>query len=350
MPTNNYFFNFKKCFLIAEIGVNHNGDMVLAKEMIEAACESGADAVKFQTFKAETLVSQGTPKVKYQESTTSSEESHFEMIKSLELSYDNHFLLQDYCVKKDIKFLSTPYDVECARFLNEELNVQVFKTASADLVDLSLHDYIASTGKPSIVSVGMASLGEIEENLNIYNSYKHRDIILLHCVSNYPCAHENLNLRVLETLKQAFDLPVGYSDHSIGSEAAVLSIGLGAKIIEKHFTLDKNISGPDHLASSTPDEFKSLADSVRRAEKILGSSVKVCQQEERQMAEVSRKSIFLKNDMQKDDIIHKDDLITMRPGTGISPLNIKKIKGMRINQNLSQGTKLNWSHLAGEIL
>jgi N,N'-diacetyllegionaminate synthase len=343
---SNYFLNLEKCFLIAEIGVNHNGDMNLAKEMIDAAKVSGADAVKFQTFKAETLVSQGTPKVKYQESTTSSEESHFEMIKSLELSYDNHFLLQDYCVKKDIKFLSTPYDVECARFLNEELNVQVFKTASADLVDLPLHEYIASTGRPSIVSVGMATMGEIEENLNIYNSYKHRDIILLHCVSNYPCANESLNLRVLKTLKQAFDLPVGYSDHSVGSEAAVLSIAFGAKIIEKHFTLDKSLPGPDQVASSTPDEFKLLSDSVRNAEKMLGSSVKSCQPEERQMAEVSRKSIFLKNDMNKDDIICEDDLITMRPGSGISPLNIKKIKGMRINQSLSQGTKLNWSHLA----
>lgn len=345
MSSNNYFFNFKKCFLIAEIGVNHNGDMTLAKEMIDAASESGADAVKFQTFRAENLVTQGTPKVKYQESTTSPEESHFEMIKSLELSYDNHFLLKDYCVNKEIKFLSTPYDVECARFLHEELSIEVFKTASADLVDLPLHDYIASTGNPSIVSVGMSTLGEIEENLSIYKSYQHSDVILLHCVSNYPCAHENLNLRVLETLKQAFDLPVGYSDHSIGSEAAVLSIGLGAKIIEKHFTLDKNLSGPDHLASSTPDEFKSLADSVRRAEKILGSSVKACQKEERQMAEVSRKSIFLKKDLRKGAIISGKDLITMRPGIGISPLRINKLKGRKLKQDLNKGTMLQWFHI-----
>lgn len=331
MKNSNYFKKLTQCFLIAEIGVNHNGDINLAKEMISAAKEAGADAVKFQSFKAETLVSQGTPKVKYQESTTSSGESHFEMIKSLELSYDNHFLLQDYCLKKDIKFLSTPYDVECARFLHEELSIEVFKTASADLVDLPLHDYIASTGKPSIVSVGMSTLGEIEENLSIYKSYQHSDLILLHCVSNYPCAHENLNLRVLETLKQAFDLPVGYSDHSIGSEAAVLSIGLGAKIIEKHFTLDKNLSGPDHLASSTPDEFKSLVCSVRKAEKILGSSVKHCQLEERQMAEVSRKSIVMKKAAKAGTILSRENLCIKRPGTGLGPKFLNEIYGLRLS-------------------
>jgi N,N'-diacetyllegionaminate synthase len=329
--SQNYFNNFKECFLIAEVGVNHNGDMKLAKEMIDAAKESGADAVKFQTFKAETLVSQGTPKVKYQESTTSPQESHFEMIKSLELSYENHFILKDYCSRKNIKFLSTPYDVESARFLDEDLNVEIFKTASADLVDISLHEYIAKTGRPSIVSVGMASLGEIEENLKIYNSHKHRDIILLHCVSNYPCAHENLNIRVLETLKQAFDLPVGYSDHSIGCEAAILSIGLGAKIIEKHFTLDKKLFGPDHLASSTPDEFKSLTDSVRRAENILGSPVKTCQHEERQMAEVSRKSIVMKVAAKAGTILSVENLCIKRPGTGLSPKLLNEIYGLKLS-------------------
>jgi N-acetylneuraminate synthase/N,N'-diacetyllegionaminate synthase len=331
MTVQNFFSILNECMLIAEIGVNHNGDMILAKEMIDAAKESGADAVKFQTFKAETLVSQGTPKVKYQESTTSPQESHFEMIKSLELSRDNHFLLSDYCLKKEIKFLSTPYDIESAKFLNEDLNLEIFKTASADLIDLPLHEYIAESGKPVIISVGMSSLGEIEENLNIYNSYKHRDVILLHCVSNYPCAHENLNLRVLKTLKQAFDLPVGYSDHSIGSEAAILSIGLGAKIIEKHFTLDKNLSGPDHLASSTPAEFKSIASSVRNAEKILGSSIKICQQEEKQMAEVSRKSIVMKEAAKAGTVLSTKNLCVKRPGTGLSPKLLYQIYGLKLS-------------------
>ena len=319
--------------------------MNLAKEMIDAAKKAGADAVKFQTFKAESLVSKGTPKVKYQESTTALKESHYEMIKSLELSYENHFVLKDFCNKKDIKFLSTPYDVESARFLHEDLDVEMFKTASADLVDYPLHKYIAESRKPSIVSVGMANLDEIEETLNIYKSYNQLDVILLHCVSNYPCAYESLNLRVIETLRQTFDLPVGYSDHSIGVKAAVLSIGLGAKIIEKHFTIDKNLPGPDHLASSTPDEFKLLVDSVRKAEAILGSPIKTLQDEERQMAEVSRKSIVLNKDLSKGDILNKEDLVYLRPGNGIYPIFLSKILGKRIKKDLVKGTQLSWTHI-----
>jgi len=301
----NFFTNFSQCMMIAEIGVNHNGDMVLAKEMIEAAKESGADVVKFQTFKAEKLVTQGTPKVKYQENTTSPEETHYEMIRKLELSLENHFIIKEFCEKLGIEFLSTPYDSESACFLNEELGVSLFKTASADLIDHPLHEYIASSGIPSIVSVGMASLDEIAKNLSVYEKYGHEDVILLHCVSNYPCSDQSLNLRVLNTLKETYDFPVGYSDHSIGNEAAILSIAFGAKVVEKHFTLDKALPGPDHLASSTPEEFKQLVKSVRRAEKMLGSSIKQCQEEEKQMASVSRKSIVMNADLQAGTILEE---------------------------------------------
>lgn len=327
----NYFYNLKQCLLIAEIGVNHNGDILLGKKMIDAAKESGADAVKFQTFKADTLVSKGTPKVKYQKSTTSPEESHYDMIKSLELSREDHFALKQYCDSKSIQFLSTPYDVESARFLHEDLNVEIFKTASADLVDHPLHEYIALSGKPSIVSVGMASMGEIEENLNIYHNANHSDIILLHCVSNYPCADRSLNLNVLKTLEQTFQFPIGYSDHSIGFEAAVLSIGFNAKVIEKHFTLDKNLPGPDHLASSTPEEFKSLSDAVRRAEIMLGSPVKSCQLEETQMAKVSRKSIVMKKDAQAGTVLSSDHLCLKRPGVGLPWSFIKNVIGLKLS-------------------
>ena len=345
MPQENFFNNLENCFLIAEVGVNHNGDMTLAKEMIDAAKESGADAVKFQTFQAEKLVSAGTPKVLYQESTTLPEESHFDMIKSLELSRDNHFLLKEYCDSNFIKFISTPYDVDSARSLNEELTVDFFKTASADLVDLPLHEYIASVGKPSIVSVGMASIGEVEQCLNIYRSVDQSDVILLHCVSNYPCEDKSLNLRVLETLKQAFQLPVGYSDHSIGCEAAILSIGFNAKVIEKHFTLDKNLSGPDHLASSTPDEFKTIADSVRRAERMLGSAVKKCQVEERQMAEVSRKSIVMKKEAKAGTILSKDYLCLKRPGHGLDASFFEKLNGLKLSVDKSIDEILNITDL-----
>ena len=270
----NYFKNINRLLLIAEIGVNHNGNIKLAKELINSAIQSGADAVKFQTYRTECLVSQKTPKVAYQELTTPASENHFQMLKNLELSFDEHLTLKNYCDSKSIKFLSTPYDVECASFLHEELDIQMFKTASADLIDLPLHDYIASTGKPSIISVGMATIDEIEQTLEIYKKAKNSNIILLHCVSNYPCTPSSLNLRNLCTLQDSFDLPVGFSDHSLGSEAATLSVALGAKVIEKHFTLNKNLEGPDHLASSNPDEFKILKNSIRLAEIMLGSKEK----------------------------------------------------------------------------
>lgn len=318
-----------KIILIAEIGVNHNGDVQLAKNMIDAAKSSGADAVKFQTFTAATLVSKGTPKVLYQQSTTSPEETHYEMIEKLELKRADHFLLKNYCEEIGIEFLSTPYDVDSAKFLHEELGVSLFKTASADIVDLPLHQYIASTKKHSIVSVGMATLGEIEDVVNVYRNSGNQDLTLLHCVSNYPCADESLNLNVMSTLKNAFQLDVGFSDHSVGYEAAVLSVAFGAKVIEKHFTLDKKLPGPDHLASSTPDEFALLKNAVRRAERMLGSPVKLCQNEERQMASVSRKSIVAARNIQIGDVINPQDILLKRPGTGLTSKFLKYFIGKR---------------------
>ena len=303
----NYFNNFNKIYLIAEIGVNHNGDINVAKKMIDAAKGSGADAVKFQTFQAESLVSENTPKVKYQESTTNKNESHFEMIKKLELSRESHYILKDYTEKVGLDFLSTPYDINSAKFL-KELGVKFFKTASADLVDFPLQDFIANTGIPSIISVGMATLGEIEEVVNIYRKANNENVILLHCVSNYPCSDKSLNMKVMKTLSCTFGLPVGFSDHSIGITASILSIAFGAKLIEKHFTLDKNLIGPDHKASSTPEEFKELATSIRRAEDMLGSPIKYCQIEEGQMKNVSRKSLTTTRDINKGEILDKEDL------------------------------------------
>ena len=206
----------------------------------------------------------------------------------------------------------------------------MFKTASADLVDIPLHDYIASTGKPALVSVGMANLGEIENTLSIYNSKNHHNIVLLHCVSNYPCADESLNMQVLKTLRQAFQLPVGYSDHSVGNEASILAIALGAQVVEKHFTLDKKLDGPDHLASSSPEEFKSLVDAVRRAQKMLGSPIKSCQSEELQMSQVSRKSIVFAQRVEAGTILKSEHLTLKRPGTGLGSEMLEKIIGIKL--------------------
>lgn len=333
-------------FLIAEVGVNHNGDIHLARQMIDAAKNAGADAVKFQTFQADELVSPGTPKVHYQESTTSPGESHYEMIKKLELKREDHFILKSYCDQLGIEFLSTPYDIGSAKFLNEDLGVRLFKTASADIVDLPLHKYIASTGKHSIVSVGMASLGEIEEVIDIYRESGNLNLTLLHCVSNYPCNDESLNLRVITTLKNAFQLPVGYSDHSVGYEAAVLSASLGATIIEKHFTLDKNLPGPDHQASSLPSEFAALACAVRRAENMLGIPIKRCQEEERQMALVSRKSIVSNKNMNIGHIIKPDDLTLKRPGTGLSSRNIKDLIGKALTRDIKENQQISFADIS----
>lgn len=338
---SNIFSELKQTYLIAEIGVNHNGDIQLAKKMIDAAKFIGVDAVKFQTFSASALVGEGTPKVAYQQSATSPNESHYEMLQKFELSYQAHRELKLYCDNCDIDFLSTPYDIESARFL-DELGVKFFKTASADLVDLPLQKYIASTGKPAIIATGMASLGEIERVVNLYENLGHRNIVLLHCVSNYPCSDASLNMRTMKTLGKAFDLPVGYSDHSLGSLAATISVAMGAKVIEKHFTLDKEMLGPDHRASSTPEELLELVREIRRTEKMLGTPRKLCQEEEVEMATVSRKSLTLARDMCAGDMITIDDLVLKRPGTGIDSSNLSSIVGRKIRVDRNQGYQLTW--------
>jgi len=338
------FYALDSCYLIAEIGVNHNGDMKLAKNMIDAAKSSGADAVKFQTFKAESLVTHGTPKVAYQESTTQNQETHFEMLKKLELSEIQHKILKKYCDQNNIDFISTPYDPKSVDFL-EKLNVRQYKIASADIVDHVLLRRVALTGKPVMISVGMATLEEIEDALRIFSKYDADDIILLHCVSNYPCSFEALNLKVIKTLQSTFRHPVGYSDHSIGSQASSLSIALGAKVIEKHFTLDKLLPGPDHKASSSPKEFMELKQAIDQAELILGSEFKECQPEEKQMSQISRKSIVLSKNMKKGEEIKRSDLIMMRPGYGLRAKIIEDLIGKILLKNLKKHSLLNLDDL-----
>lgn len=332
------------CYLIAEIGVNHNGDLALAKKMIAAAKQSGADAVKFQTFTAEALVTKSTPKVLYQVETTPVNETHYEMIRNLELSREDHFPLMQFCKDVDIDFISTPYDLDSAAFL-DAAGVELFKTASADIVDLPLHHFLAQTGKPVIVATGMATLGEIEEVVSIYKSHGNNQLALLHCVSNYPCSDNSLNLNVIQTLHSAFKVAVGFSDHSLGSQAAVISVALGAKIIEKHFTLDKTLPGPDHRASVTPEEFIELALSVRRAELSLGSPFKQCQEEENQMASVSRKSVVLRKHINSGEILTIEHIIMKRPGTGIMARDIPNIIGKTARESLSEGHLLSRENL-----
>jgi len=330
-----------KCFIIAEIGVNHGGCVDLAFKMIDEAKKCGADAVKFQTFKASRLVDKNTPKVDYQMSTTDENESHFDMIKALEFKYEDHEPVIDYCRSKKIEFISTPYDIESAVFL-DKLGVKLFKTASADIVDLPLHKFLAATRKPVIISTGMATLGEIEEVLSIYEKEDISKVSLLHCVANYPCSYKSLNLNVLKTLREVFDVPVGFSDHAVGPFPAVASVALGATIIEKHFTLDKEMEGPDHKASSTPEEFGVLVEAIRIAEASLGSKVKSVQSEEAEMRKISRKSLFLTKKINKGNIIKEGDLTLKRPGYGLYASALPFIIGRKANKDLIEGEMLNY--------
>ena len=332
--------DFKKVFIIAEIGVNHNGDIELAKNMIIAAKKAGADAVKFQTFSADKLASLNTPKVKYQIDKNQKAESHHQMLKKLELTFNDHYILNSFCKENNIMFLSTPYDIESAKFLHENLNIPFFKTASADIVDIPLHRYIYSTLKPCIVSTGMSTLSEIEKVYKIYNG---NNIAFLHCISNYPCSDKSLNLYVIQTLKSLFNVPIGFSDHSIGSEAAISSVSLGARIIEKHFTTDKLLSGPDQKTSSNPKEFNLLVRQIRRVENMLGKPLKELQKEEIDMLNTSRKSLHLVSDIKKNQIILEKDLELKRPGNGLSYdfinylIGKKAIKGLKKNHKISLG-------------
>jgi N-acetylneuraminate synthase/N,N'-diacetyllegionaminate synthase len=258
------------------------------------------------------------------------------MIERLELSRIAHIELFNYCKDLKIEFLSTPYDIDSAKFL-QELGVNYFKTASADIVDLPLHEFIASTKIPTIIATGMATLGEVERVVKIYNDAKSFNVALLHCVSNYPCSHQSINMRSMCTLGAAFDLPVGYSDHSEGYIASVLSIALNAKIIEKHFTSDKTLLGPDQAASSSPDEFTELVEKVRLAEIILGSRKKIPQEEEMGMANVSRKSICLSRSMEAGEIITLSDVSLIRPGTGMQASLMPYILGRKLRKKLPKG-------------
>lgn len=327
--------NFAKPYFIAEIGVNHNGNLDLAKKMVLAAKSSKADAVKFQTFTAENLVLPNTPKVKYQKKNTPKNQSHFQMLKSLELTKEMHYELFNFCKKLKIDFISTPYGIKEAQFLNK-LGCRIYKTASADVVDLQMHEYLASKNKTVLISVGMASIEEISDCVKIYKKHKNKNFILLHCVSNYPCSFESLNLRVVNSLKKLFGCNIGFSDHSLGNEASMLSVALGAKVIEKHFTTNKNLKGPDQAASIMPNDFLSLVNSVRKAEVILGSDEKKCQKEEKEMSIVSRKSLTLNRNVKKNSIIKREFLTLKRPGKGIFYKNLKNILGKKAKKDLHQ--------------
>ena len=328
-----------RTFIIAEIGVNHNNNMALAKKMISAAKKAGADAVKFQTFNTEEFVTRKTPKVKYQKKYTNPKSSHFDMIKSLELSKSNHKVIKNFCVKKKINFLSTPYDINSAKFL-KKLGCKIFKTASADIVDLELHAYLAKNKKKVLISTGMSNLEEINQCVKIYKKYSNNNYVLLHCVSNYPCSLKSLNLKAISLIKERFKTKVGYSDHSNGNLAAVASVVLGASVVEKHFTINRGLPGPDQKASSTPNEFSKMVREIRKTELILGKKIKKCQKEELQMSKVSRKSLTLIKNLKKMQVLKRNYLKLKRPGTGIYFNKIDKLLGKKARKDFKKNYQI----------
>ncbi|MBI5140222.1 MAG: N-acetylneuraminate synthase family protein [Candidatus Vogelbacteria bacterium] len=332
-------------FIIAEAGVNHNGDLNLAKKLVDEAKLIGASAIKFQSFTADRLVSKGTPKVTHHVDNKNPDESHYDMIKKLELSEEYQKQIFEYCADKKITFLSTPYGVESARFLNK-LGVTAFKTASADIVDIPLHEFIASTKKPAIIATGMATYKEINDVLRIYKRHNNNKVILLHCVSSYPANKAGLNLRAMLELQKKFGTVIGYSDHSIGNTAAIASTALGAKVIEKHFTIDKNLPGPDQKTSESPSEFRSLIESIHNTELVLGNKKRGLQPEEISMYKFSRKSLIAAENIPEGTKIKKEMLTLKRPGTGILYSKIHTIIGRIAKKNITRDSLITYKHLA----
>lgn len=317
-----------KVFIIAEAGVNHNGSIELAKKLIEVASQAGADAVKFQTFKAEKLLSKNADKADYQKQTTDKTESQFDMIKKLELDLDTHKELISYCITKNIMFLSTPFDHGSIELLND-LGLEIFKIPSGEITNLPYLRHIGKLCKKVILSTGMADIGEIEDALDILISLgtKKENITVLHANTMYPTPMEDVNLKAMVTIGNTFDIAFGYSDHTLGIEVDIAAVAMGATVIEKHFTLDKTMEGPDHKASLEPDELKAMVKAIRNIELALGSSIKKPSKSEIPNMQVARKSIVASKNIQKGEIFTDENLAIKRPGNGISPMRWDEIVG-----------------------
>jgi N-acetylneuraminate synthase len=308
----------RPCFFIAEAGVNHNGSLELAHQLVETAARAGADAVKFQTFKAERLATPEAAKAAYQRRETDPEESQYEMLRRLELSPAAHRELAEHCRRERIMFLSTPFDEESADLLND-LGVPAFKVPSGELTNLPFLSYVARFGKPLIVSTGMAGLGEVEAAVRAVRATGNEEIILLHCVSNYPADPVDVNLRAIETMTRAFGVPAGYSDHTEGTEVSLAAVALGACVVEKHFTLDRTLPGPDHRASLEPLELTALVRGIRVIESALGDGRKEPAAAEAETAAVARRSLVAARSLAAGTTLAEEMIAMKRPGTGLPP-------------------------------
>ncbi|MCM1171680.1 MAG: N-acetylneuraminate synthase [Clostridium sp.] len=314
-------------FIIAEAGVNHNGSVSLAKKMVDVAKAAGADCIKFQTFNPESLVTENASMAEYQQENTGKQESQIDMLKKLALSYDDFCDIKKYCDSVGIMFLSTPFDLDSIDFL-DGLGQELWKIPSGEITNYPYLRAIGRTKKPVVLSTGMSTISEIEQAVDVLKEFGTEKITLLHCTTEYPAPFDEINLKAMEHLKKHFNFPVGYSDHTKGILAPVLAVGLGAVIIEKHFTLDKNLEGPDHKASLEPDELGEMVKQIRLVEQIMkGSGVKEPTESEKKNIPVARKSIVAACDIKAGDCFTEKNLTTKRPGMGISPMEWNSLIG-----------------------
>jgi len=327
-----------RCFIIAEAGVNHNGSLSMAKKLVNVAFEAGADAVKFQTFRSEELVTNNAGMAEYQEKNTKRKEAQIKMLKRLELKYDDFIELKRYCDKKGILFLATPHSESAIDFL--EKLVPLYKVASGDLNNLPLLKKIAQKKKPIIISSGMADMDEIVQALKVIKEVGNNQVILLHCTTNYPCPFQEVNMKAMATMQKKFKCLVGYSDHTEGIIVPILAVAYEAAVIEKHFTLDKNLPGPDHKASLTPKELKEMVEAVRNAQSALGNSIKKPTESEKKIKKVARKSIIARIAIKKGTTILEGMLSIKRPGTGIEPKYLSQIVGRTARKNIKRDEML----------
>jgi N,N'-diacetyllegionaminate synthase len=335
-----------KVIIIAEAGVNHNGNLAIAKKLIDAAAEAGADYVKFQTFKAEKLVSINAKKADYQiRNIKDSDNSQFKMLKKLELTKKMHYELISYCKKKQIAFLSTGFDEENIDFL-ENLGISIFKIPSGEITNKPFLQHIARKKKLVILSSGMSTLEEINKAIDVLKKegLKKSQIIVLHCNSEYPTPYEDVNLRAMLTIKEALKIAVGYSDHTLGIEVPIAAVALGAQVIEKHFTIDRSLDGPDHKSSLEPNELKEMVSAIRNIEKTLGSSIKEPSTSEKKNIKLARRSLYYSKNLKKGSTLKLTDIITLRPANGVSPMDVDNYIGKVLNNNVKKLELLNPKH------
>jgi len=338
-----------KVIIIAEAGVNHNGNFENAKKLILAAANAGADYVKFQTFKADKLVSKDAQKAEYQKVNSKEDgDLQYNMLKNLEMPEQWHYDLIQYANNCGIKFLSTGFDEDSIDFL-DSLNIDFFKVPSGEITNKPYLEHIAKKRKPIIISTGMSNLKEIQDAIDVFQNHQidKSHITILHCNTEYPTPMQDVNLLAMNTIQNQLGIQVGYSDHTLGIEVPIAAVALGAVLIEKHFTLDRNMVGPDHLASLTPDELKQMVTCIRNIElTISGNGVKEASDSEKKNIRIARKSIHIKNDLKSWHIIKKDDLIMKRPGDGISPMQIDQIIGSKTFRELKKDVKLTFKDIS----